>query len=191
MSNLSINGNNDVSMTVASRKVKLMETRVTSNKEVMVPHIDETNTLINTCSGKKPTYAVVTKTSSAKYVNPVSNIKTRVIGIGNNNAVKAADKTFDVFINNVDIKYTNENMTNMFNMNKIEVIQCTEYPKRVKKSKAFVVKINALDKEKVYKPELWPKNVILSKYSIYDKSNQYKQNGRDETKNQLNSTPII
>jgi hypothetical protein len=48
--------------------------------------------------------------------------------------VKAAERNFEVFVNNVDMKDSIENVVKMFNKNNIQVINCVEYSKRIKKS---------------------------------------------------------
>lgn len=82
-----------------------------------------------------------------------------------------------------------DNVIKMFNKNKINVKSCVEYEKRIKKSKAFVVTIKANDKDKVYSPNLWPVDVVLSKYSVYieNKGNNNKQNTQYSNK-KFNST---
>jgi hypothetical protein len=66
--------------------------------------------------------------------NQMFKKKTKVIGNGLNQDVKAAERNFEVFVNNVDMKDSIENVVKMFNKNNIQVINCVEYSKRIKKS---------------------------------------------------------
>jgi hypothetical protein len=89
-----------------------------------------------------------------KKVDDNNRKKTKVIGKGISSDIKAAEKTFNVFINNVDINDSEEKVVQMFKLNNIEVKECAEFNKRIKKSRAFIVKINAKDESKIYDPEL-------------------------------------
>ena len=121
---------------------------------------------------------------------PFVRKKTKVVGNGKTQDVKSAEKTFEVFVNNVHINDKRENVVQMFSNNGIQVLECCEYTKRRKDSKAFQVKIKAGDKYKIYKPELWADGVILSKFTCY---NENKTNNNPIKKDyiNLNSTKLI
>jgi hypothetical protein len=78
----------------------------------------------------------------------------------------------------------------MFSNNGKQVLECCEYTKRRKDSKAFQVKIKAGDKYKIYKPQLWGDGVISSKFTRY---NENKNNNNQIKKDyiNLNSTNLI
>jgi hypothetical protein len=163
--------------------------------------LEETNKMTtlsrDNSSPKSTSQAMLYSTASTskpliKKVDDNNRKKTKIIGKGISSDIKAAEKTFNVFINNVDINDSEEKVVQMFKSNNIEVKECAEFNKRIKKSRAFIVKINAKDKSKIYDPELWPMNIILSKYTFYEKEN--KTNEYDNIryrKEHLNSTTII
>jgi hypothetical protein len=122
--------------------------------------------------------------------NQMFKKKTKVAGKGLKKDVKAAERTFEIFVNNVDMKDSVNNVVTMFNKNSIQLIHCVEYSKRINKSKAFVVKIRANDKDKVYNPLLCPTDVILSKFSSnVENKGKFNQINKHST-NKLNSTFI-
>jgi len=67
-----------------------------------------------------------------KKVDDNNRKKTKVIGKGISSDIKAAEKTFNVFINNVDINDSEEKVVQTFKLNNIEVKECVEFNKRIK-----------------------------------------------------------
>jgi hypothetical protein len=189
--NLTVSGT-DSSMRETSRgnKRKCVEVDKSINNNNKSQDIkDESNNKLKENKIKKPNFSEIV-IAMKKDGNQMFKKKTKVIGNGLNQDVKAAERNFEVFVNNVDMKDSIENVVKMFNKNNIQVINCVEYSKRIKKSKAFVVNIRASDKDKVYNPQLWPKDVVLSKFSYYvENKGKYNQINIHSTRT-LNSTFI-
>ena len=90
--------------------------------------------------------------------------KTVIVGVSESVKVKTAEKTFDVFVGNIHMEAEEGEVLNMFSSNNIRIIKYGELETRLKKAKAFRVRINYEDKDKIFNPKIWPKGVRLSKY---------------------------
>ena len=82
-------------------------------------------------------------------------------------------KFFYCFNLNFDFTFNQEKVIEMFMKNRISVINCIEFKKRINKSKAFVITIPNEEKNKVFDAELWSQRVVLSSFKQYPKPVEY------------------
>jgi hypothetical protein len=99
--------------------------------------------------------------------------KTVIIGTheGKADKIKAAERSFEVFVGNLDIKTEINAVIDMFSRNGIKVLDYIEIQTRLNKTKAFAVSINYSDKDKIFKATNWEKGVSMSKYFRKDNRN--------------------
>ena len=129
----------------------------------------------DTRNGKKP--KIKFSTMVQKDLNEGTQFKKKiVVGNSKNVSLNAAKRVFDVFINNVASDENTNNVGKMFSDNNIPIICCEEFPKRLNRSKAFVVRIPYEHKDLVYKENLWPSGICLSKFNLYKKNEKTKNN---------------
>ena len=90
--------------------------------------------------------------------------KTVIIGSNETGKIKAAVKNFDAFVGNLQMETDEHEIRKMFSVNHIKIIKYGEILTRLKKTRAYRVRMNYEDKDKIFNPKIWPKGVMLSKY---------------------------
>jgi len=113
--------------------------------------------------------------------------KTVIIGSNEAGKIKAAVKTFDVFVGNLHMETNEQEILNMFSVNHIKIIKYGEIETRLKKARAYRVRINYEDKDKIFNPKIWPKGVMLSKYFEKVETGSYSNNNRNLVPNSSSS----
>jgi hypothetical protein len=113
--------------------------------------------------------------------------KTVIIGSNETGKIKAAVKTFDAFVGNLHMETNEQEIINMFSVNHIKIIKYGEIETRLKKARAYRVRINYEDKEKIFNPKIWPKEVVLSKYFEIVETGSYNNNNRNLVLNSSSS----
>lgn len=106
------------------------------------------------------------RSSTVKNGSNEKKVKTIVTGTKTHTNIKAATRTFDVFVGNLDLSTTDKNILDMFSSNNIQIGRYMEIATRMQRAKAYRVRIDYDDKEKVFDPSLWPKDIKLSKFFV-------------------------
>ena len=84
--------------------------------------------------------------------------KTTVNGNSNEFNIKAAIKTFEVFLGNIDLSCNEREVVNMFSKNGITILRYEEISTRLRRAKAFWVRIN-YNENKIFNPTLWAQGI--------------------------------
>ena len=112
-----------------------------------------------------------------------------IVGTNELHEAKAAIKTFDAFVGNLHIDTTEENVVYMFSQNGFQIIRIGEIETRLKIAKAFRVRINYYDKDKIFDHKYWAKGTTLSKYFEKEES-AYHQGKPNKRYGILYSSPL-
>ena len=104
--------------------------------------------------------------------------KPRSIMIGSNesSSIKIASRTFDTFVGNLHLESRESDVVDMFSKNNIKIIKYGEIPTRLQRARAYRVRIDYEDKDKIFDSRIWPKGVVMSKFFIKDESDKYSNN---------------
>jgi hypothetical protein len=81
--------------------------------------------------------------------------KTVIIGSNETGKIKAAVKTFDAFVGNLHMETNEQEILNMFLVNHIKINKYGEMETRLKKARAYRVRINNEDKDKIFNLKIW------------------------------------
>ena len=122
--------------------------------------------------------------------------KKGILGANDKISFKTGIIPFNVYVGNVSLETDDEEVLSLFKNNGIKVIGCTKIQTRSRASKAFRVTISKDYCQSIYNPQLWPKNLIINRFTFsreekdaYRSSLYTKSNYRHSHSNNINSIP--